>query len=358
MPANETATAPTELGTATQDSMTGVVIDGVAEDVVTNVVDRAVGLLEVPAETPAAPREATFRERESCVSCGARQLDEVWAGRFSDPNTRLHLAAFHYACDLDALLANGSFRLVRCRSCEMMFHQRVMTDDWLARLYKDWISAEQIEHVEAFLEGPRRARAAFERGRQMTKHVLRLDRLLRPRTRVRRLLDFGCGDGEFLSLASHFGFDAYGVDISETRTERSRARRVTVVRDLASLDDLGVERVDAAVLFETLEHVPDPAALVHAIGERLESGGVLIVEVPNCQDVAAPRTMREFHAVQPLEHINDFTPRTLRSFCERAGFLAIDKPPAHVTTSLGDLARTEASRIVHRPSTAQYFRKV
>jgi 2-polyprenyl-3-methyl-5-hydroxy-6-metoxy-1,4-benzoquinol methylase len=350
MPANEIATATAEAGIAAQEQQAAVVAEAVAA--------RSDSLLDIPAEIHAAPLEVVFRDRQECVSCGAELFDEVWAGRFSEPRVRRYLAAFHYACDLDSALASGSFRLVRCRCCQMTFHQRVLTDDWLAILYRDWISAEQIELVEASVRGRDRARAAFERGRQMTKHVLRLDRLLRPTTRDLRLLDFGCGDGDFLSLASHFGFAVFGIDISETRTEPSRARRIPVVGDFDSLDALGVDHVDAAVLFETLEHVPDPKSLVHSIGQRLSSGGVLIVEVPNCQGITVPETMEEFHAVHPLEHINAFTPRTLRALCERAGFLAIDKPQAHVTTSRRDLARTEANSFLHLLSGAQYFRKV
>jgi SAM-dependent methyltransferase len=199
---------------------------------------------------------------------------------------------------------------------------------------------------------------AFNRGRTNTKHVLRLRALLaeseagaRP-----RLLDFGCGDGDFLALASLFGFAAFGVDLSSTRAARSLQRGVTLVHSLEDFDALGGGPLDAASLFETLEHVDEPLRLLIALRQRMRPGAVLIAEVPDCTGVHLPSTLEEFHAVQPLEHINAFTPETLAQICRRAGFEPIPKPPAHVTTRVGDLARTEASRFLRLRSTAQYFR--
>lgn len=239
----------------------------------------------------------------------------------------------------------------------MMYHQRVLAPEWLSRLYGEWIDSDQIEHFEARINPNRKALARFERGRQLCKHLLRLDQLLGRQKPDRSLLDFGCGDGEFLNMASLFGFAAYGVDFSITRVERQQHRKITVMPTLQELDTLGVRALDAITLFETLEHVSDPGGLLKALHSRLAPDGFLIVEVPNCEGLSVPKTLGDFHAVQPLEHINAFTPMTLQSICERHGFVRCRKPIAHVTTGVADLVRSEVSRFYRRPSTQQYFRK-
>jgi 2-polyprenyl-3-methyl-5-hydroxy-6-metoxy-1,4-benzoquinol methylase len=304
-------------------------------------------------EAPRA-RSATFRDRTACVVCGSSRTTDVWSGRFSDVRARLD--AFRYAIDLDAALGNESFRLMRCLDCDMCFHRRVMTREWLRELYSQWIDGAQIEAFEATVRPGARERAKFERGRQMVKHLLRLDKLIPLAGRVRTLLDFGCGDGDMLGVAATFGFAAYGVDFSSSRADRALHRGVTLVSDLEAFDALGTGPLDCITTFETLEHVDEPAELLQQLASRLRPGGVLVVEVPNCDGIGVPRTASEFNAVQPLEHINAFTPRTLRTACERAGFRPVDKPPAHVTTRVTDLAKTEASRFVRPPTTAQYFR--
>lgn len=298
-----------------------------------------------------------LRERERCPCCGSSRYELIWGGRFSDPDVRAFLAEFHYSADVAAALGDERFELVRCVDCELGYHRRILSPRWLSILYSDWIDSAQIEHFERRVRPSSAADDAFERARQHTKHVLRLKALLPSLDgRAPRLLDFGCGDGHFLALASLYGFVAFGVDFSTTRAARSARSGVTIVQSLEAYDALGGAPLDAISLFETLEHVDEPLGLLRALARRLRPGGVLIVEVPNCAGIERPDTLERFHAVQPLEHINAFCPDTLEALVARAGFRRIERPAAHVTTRRRDVARTEASRFVRLRSTAQYFR--
>jgi 2-polyprenyl-3-methyl-5-hydroxy-6-metoxy-1,4-benzoquinol methylase len=296
-----------------------------------------------------APR-AQFRLRAACPLCGAASGTPVWAGTFADPQVRAWIARYGYSGDVDAALADASFALVRCPRCAFAYHRDILTPEWLGTLYSRWIDARQIERFEVA-----NRQAAFETGRQMVKHVLRAAALLGPLGRPLRWLDFGCGDGGQLAMAALFGCDAYGIDFSATRTERA-GRRV-VAADFAGFDALGVGEMDVVSAFQVLEHVDDPAAILRGLAARVRPGGLLVVEVPDASGFDAPTTWEQFQAVQPLEHINAFTPATLRAACERHGFAALRRPPAHVTTRSLDLLRTEASRFVGRATTNQYFRR-
>jgi 2-polyprenyl-3-methyl-5-hydroxy-6-metoxy-1,4-benzoquinol methylase len=307
--------------------------------------------------SPVRMERAQFAVRSACVCCHSRDLRDVWSGLFSDPVVRNFLAQFHYAADTQTALAGSAFRLVQCTACDMMFHQQVLTDPWLTTLYGEWIDSRQIDLFESRMPAERRATARFDRARQRVKHLLRLKQLLKSKTPAIRVLDFGCGDGEFLNMASLFGFASYGIDFSITRVERQQHRQITVAPSLQELDMLEVGPFDVITLFETLEHVTDPGSLLRALHERLAPRGILIVEVPNCEGLSIPRNLDEFHALQPLEHINNFTPQTLQTMCERHGFVRIAKPAAHVTTSLADVARTLAGRLIRPRNTQQVFRK-
>jgi 2-polyprenyl-3-methyl-5-hydroxy-6-metoxy-1,4-benzoquinol methylase len=316
-----------------------------------------VTLADHPRLAPGRTACAQFNLRTHCVNCHSTDLVEVWSGRFSEAEVSGFIEQFHYAGNTPAALGDATFSLVKCSHCDMMFHQQVLTDTWLSTLYGEWIDSRQIDLFESRASAEQRAAARFERGRQRVKHLLRLDRLLGSRATGRSLLDFGCGDGEFLNMASLFGFEAYGVDFSITRAERQQHRQITVAPTLAELDMLQRGSFDAMTLFETLEHVPDPGGLLQALHARLAPAGILIVEVPNCQGLSVPTTLDEFHALQPLEHINNFTPQTLHRMCERHGFVRITKPVAHVTTQLLDVARSQAGRFVRQTTTQQYFRR-
>ena len=300
---------------------------------------------------------AAFRERDRCVLCGSADLRPVWQGRFSEEPVRSWMRAFHYSGDVERALADADFARVACGACGMSFHRRVLTDDWLRTLYAEWISSAQ---VDAF-ESDRRRRqpdAAFVAGAQMIKHLLRLRHLSPERgRRPLRLLDFGCGDGKFLRLAAGLGFEAFGVDFSASRRERAERGGVAIASSLEELDAEAHGGYDCVTLFEVLEHVADPRAILDALGARMGLRSVLLVEVPDCRGIGVPRGFEEFDAVQPLEHINHFTPRTLAEFCRRAGFATARRVPAHVTTELSAIAKTEASRLFQRSATSRYFRR-
>jgi hypothetical protein len=62
----------------------------------------------------------------------------------------------------------------------------------------------------------------------------------------------------------------------------------------------------------------------------------------------------------PLDHINGFTPRTLRDFALRLRFESVQRPVAQVNCEFARVLKTEARRMLQRflPRTAQLnFRK-
>ena len=299
-----------------------------------------------PQAVPAAGSVA-FVRRERCVACGSERARPVWGGRFSDVEVRSHLARCGYAGAAVDRLAQDEFVLVECTDCGMRFHRAVLAPASMRALYSEWIDAAQIEAAEA-------RRNRFEDARQAVKHVLRLRAML-PGTAAAapRLLDYGCGDGGFVALARLFGWQAFGVDVSATRQQRASAAGSSIVASLDALDH--VERFQAITLFQVLEHVPDPGNLIANLATRLDDGGVLVVEVPDCQGVDVPRSFEQFLLVHPLEHINAFTPKTLEALCSGYGFARVPRRPAHVTVALGDLLKSEVSRFYQPATTNQYF---
>jgi SAM-dependent methyltransferase len=103
----------------------------------------------------------------------------------------------------------------------------------------------------------------------------------------RRLLDYGCGDGTFLTLARGRFVDPVGADIEPVQVSdcERRLSNVTgaVFRTTAALRQPEWNgRFGVAVCMEVLEHCPDDErrnALVD-LARLLASGGALIVSVP------------------------------------------------------------------------------
>lgn len=301
-------------------------------------------------------KKATFRERSHCISCGSDKLHPIWQGRFSDEPTRSFIESCHYSGDALAQLGEEHFSLVRC-DCGMVFHQKILTPQYLNLLYSEWINEDQIKHMEAHYRVGSKQKVLFERGRQSTIHFLRLKKLLvSNETEGIRILDYGCGDGHFLALAKLFGFDTYGIDFSSIRNEQSAKMGISIFNNLEALENRRIPKMHTVTLFQVLEHLEEPLTILKKIANVMEDGGILIVEVPDCRGIKQPQDFFEFHFVQPLEHINAFTPTSLKRMCISAGFVAIKRIPAHVTTSFVDISHEQVSSFLQRSKTAQYFR--
>jgi SAM-dependent methyltransferase len=101
----------------------------------------------------------------------------------------------------------------------------------------------------------------------------------------RRVLDVGCGRGEFLSLLRDEGISAYGVDVDEGMVEACRKQGLEVFCDeaLHHLNGLAPGAIDGVFSSQVVEHLSttELMSLLDAIYRKLDRGGVFVVETPN-----------------------------------------------------------------------------
>lgn len=118
--------------------------------------------------------------------------------------------------------------------------------------------------------------------RMRIERVVKTIRAAKPA--VRRLCDFGCGNGDLLAaLAKHLPqTKLYGIDLSAQQIRENAAARPNMqwaVDDLTSAQyrfpfNL---RCDVAVSSEVIEHVADPLLYLQNIRESLEPDGLLVL---------------------------------------------------------------------------------
>ena len=301
---------------------------------------------------------AQFVERTSCINCGSSSLTELSTGLFDDKPLYDYLSADPWGENPIPFLLGNRWSFVQCNNCSQAFHKYILSPEWNERRFSQWMTQEAIAAFEQRLYTPERS---FNKGVQYTKHVLQLEYLtrnLRGRAPI-RLLDFGCGYGEFIAMCSMYGFEAYGIDRSSARRKNANFERI--FPDLENLKNLDNCEFHVITLFEVLEHLDDPKAILDMLKRYLVKDGILVLETPDCTGIKGISTPDEYMRIHPLEHINAFTPATMRKFAENLGFAPINKPVSHVTTDPLRVVKTEIKRMlggVMRTSTQQYFKKL
>jgi SAM-dependent methyltransferase len=299
-------------------------------------------------------QQAEFIERTTCINCGSSHIAEISRGNFQDQPLKGFMEADPWGENPAKFLESAHWEFCRCVDCTQMFHRRILNEEWNERRFSKWMSKDAIKEFENRL-GPAFERE-FQRGVSHVEHLLRLDvmtRAIRKRDEAVRLLDFGCGFGSFLETASHFGFEAYGVDRSEERRDESS------VEIFATIDELPKRKFHAITLFEVLEHLDSPSDILGMLHGLLERGGILVLETPDCSGVTDIKTHSDFRKIHPLEHINAFTNSTLISIAKRNGFKLCKREPAYVLTGAKRAAKRFARHALNRDSRSSqlYFQK-
>jgi SAM-dependent methyltransferase len=92
-----------------------------------------------------------------------------------------------------------------------------------------------------------------------------------------RMLDFGCGAGDFLIRMRDRGWTCAGVEVNDAAIRVAQNHGFTVRKSLAEYGDAEFDYVRAN---HALEHVPDPAAVLFDMYRVLKPGGTLFIGVP------------------------------------------------------------------------------
>ncbi|NMG16353.1 class I SAM-dependent methyltransferase [Aromatoleum bremense] len=99
-----------------------------------------------------------------------------------------------------------------------------------------------------------------------------------------RILDIGCGAGEFLAFLRNKGIPGVGIDLSATEVQRAVAAGLDVVHATAAEFLQRTDECFAAItLLQVIEHLPpeDLLPTLEACVARLAPGGLLLVETIN-----------------------------------------------------------------------------
>lgn len=144
--------------------------------------------------------------------------------------------------------------------------------------------------------------------------------LPRPEPGRNRLLDVGCGNGEFLVRARWQGWDVYGIDQDEVALSHARDAGIPVTHGPVEVGQFAPESFDAITSHQVIEHVDSPPAFLQALFTWLKPGGRVWLGTPN----AASTLHREFGAdwydLHPPQHLVIFSPRALLAALSHTGF--------------------------------------
>lgn len=213
-------------------------------------------------------------------------------------------------------------RLVWCKACDIGMMRRAMTPEEVGEAYD--IAAYYTHgksHFPDVTPSPIDrvlVKLAYltDRGRMMDAAWLAQ---LQPE--ASRILDIGCGGGDFISSLAGSGRQLFGVEPDPKAREVASSRGVTVEAGTAEAIPPGIaaQTFDIILMTHVLEHCADPGRALRNVRSLLAPGGGFYCEVPNCAALHFQTYAEISEMLDVPRHVHFFTGRSLRKLMEQSG---------------------------------------
>ena len=137
-----------------------------------------------------------------------------------------------------------------------------------------------------------------------------------------KILDFGCGLGDFLNLAKKDGFDVVGYDSSSYVKEYVLEKYGIKILSSRLRSNLFRENsFDCIVIFDVLEHLPNFKLVLGYLHRWLNAGGKIVITTPNLESWDARLLGKYWYGFRKIpEHVNYFSPSSIRKVLSETGF--------------------------------------
>lgn len=147
-----------------------------------------------------------------------------------------------------------------------------------------------------------------------------------------RLLDVGCGDGEWLVSMHTLGWQVEGIDFDCQAVEAARQRGVRAKCGILQQQAFPDKSFDAVTLNHVIEHVSEPVQTVAECARILKPGGKLILLTPNSTSLSHRLFKDNWRGLEPPRHLHLFSMGSIQQLLIMGGFQNILIQPFIVTS--------------------------
>ena len=222
-------------------------------------------------------------------------------------------ARLHYVFSI------ADHRVVCCDDCGLLFLNPQPSDDELSNIYGTgyFLGSDSETGFRAVSE-IKQATARLYLSEIRRYHGLKTG----------RLLEVGCGDGDFLFSAETEGWHVTGIEYSAAacKKARSRLKNGDVFCGELRSAKLPSEQFDLCVISDVIEHVRFPLDFLEELHRVLKPGGALFIATPSIDSWSA-RLMRQKWMEFKTEHLTYFDRQTLQTTLFKSGFRDIIVKP-------------------------------
>ncbi|MBD2201301.1 class I SAM-dependent methyltransferase [Calothrix sp. FACHB-1219] len=239
-----------------------------------------------------------LKKVNNCPLCGTSHYDKIYVTRDRHYNIQ------------------GSFTIVRCRECSLVFIDPMPTEEGLVKLYPD----DYYSYQDFFAE-----KKSFLK--DLIKKILLFNLGTKDPTfsAPGKILDIGCGSGNFLYSIREKGWDTYGVEVSLAGAKLGReAAGLKIFNGTLLEANFSNNYFDYIRSNHSFEHLVNPNEVLQEIYRILKPDGKLMIGVPNIDSLNAKIFKKYWWYLGAPIHPCNYSVKTLLAMLKKHNFV-IDK---------------------------------
>lgn len=158
-----------------------------------------------------------------------------------------------------------------------------------------------------------------------------------------KLLDVGCGSGNFLSIMRDLGWKVQGVEFDKKAAEIVQ-KRLGVKVFCKNFEKISFPKnsFDAVTMRHVIEHTEDPIRFLKKAWFILKPGGKLIVVTPNIESLGHSIFKKNWVHLDPPRHLFLFSAKSLRRCAQISG---LRNPKIKVVPAAGEITYKTSQEI-------------
>ncbi len=246
--------------------------------------------------------------------------------------------------------APGKWSMYRCESCASAYLDPRPSLKTIARAYQCYFTHDKVPDFSSlgFLRKVRRIFANSYRNHHYGTRDYPASRLcthaasLIPNARAiidagmrhlprentqKRLLDLGCGNGEFLLRARSAGWVVVGADFDSKAVEAACCQGLDVRLGGVEVLNPDDEQFDVITLSHVIEHMHHPIEVLRACYRLMKPGGFLWIETPNIASEGHRLFGASWRGLEPPRHLVLFSLQSMHNALSAAGFGKVEVQP-------------------------------
>ena len=203
----------------------------------------------------------------------------------------------------DNTVSRETFAIEQCNSCGFKYTNPRPDENKLGDYYKSENYVSHSNTKKGFIN------SAYQLVRKYT--LIKKLQLISHYHKTGKILDIGCGTGEFLKLFKDAKWQTAGIEPDPDALKMAVKNYDLDIKQEVEIKNLETASFDIITMWHVLEHVPKLNERIEDLKRLIKPNGIIVIAVPNCTSLDAKIYKEHWAAYDLPRHLYHFSPKDI-----------------------------------------------